>query len=172
MDIAASYYQQANIKRRIHINTVKPSIVDGARHFEHEDYQAVHRHVERVSNRHKDAESPEPLEPAEFLLDLNRSYMAKAEHPQSDKIRITQEAAKEMLARGDAKVYRLKADGAECLSRLTVVHNGLNFEKERAFAINPSDMAGFDAWAKRTASDMVRQTQERGEQKKNRANEI
>ncbi len=156
----------------IHVNTVHPTIVDGMRHFEHEDYQAVHRHVERVSNSHKEAERPEPLEPAEFISDLTRSYMAKAEYPQSDKIRISQDAAKEMLVRGDAKVYRLRAGGAECLSRLTVVHNGLNFEKERAFAINPSDMAGFGAWAKRARLDMTRQAQERGEQKKSRGNEI
>ncbi len=159
-------------QRDIQVNMVRPTIVDGVRHFEHKDFQAVHRHVESVSNRHKETEIPEPMEPAAFLSDLNRSFMAKAEYPQDDKIRITQETAKDMLARGDVKVYRLRADGAECLSRLSVVHNGLNFEKERAFAINLSDVAGFDAWAKRVGSEIKRQAQERCEQTKICGNEI
>lgn len=160
--------QQWDIK----LNTVYPKIVNGERHFEHEDYQAVHSHVERVSNRHQGVEISESMEPTAFLSDLNRSFMAKSEYPQDDKIRIAQSAATEMLARGDAVVYRLKAGGAEALSSLSIIHNGLNYKKERAFAIKPSEIAGFDAWAKRAASEMARQTQQRGEQKKSRGNEI
>jgi hypothetical protein len=35
----------------IRINTVKPAIIDGERHFTHEDYASVCRHLEHVAER-------------------------------------------------------------------------------------------------------------------------
>jgi hypothetical protein len=107
----------------------------------------------------------------DFLADLNTAYMSKADCPAEGFLRITQEAAKEMLARGDAKVYRLLPGGPSCLSRLSVVHNGLNFAEHRGFAIRRGDMGGLDKWAERAAAEISRQ-RERGEHKKTQGEEL
>jgi hypothetical protein len=107
----------------------------------------------------------------DFLAAANAAYMSHAACPAEAFLRITQETAKDMLARGDAKVYRLMPNGPLCLSRLSVVHNGLNFAEHREFAIRREDMAGLDKWAERAAAEVSRQ-RERGEQKKSHGEEL
>jgi hypothetical protein len=106
-----------------------------------------------------------------FLTAANAVYMSHAACPAEGFLRITQETAKDMLARGDAKVYRLMPDGPSCLSRLSVVHNGLNFAEHREFAIRREDMAGLDKWAERAAAEVSRQ-RERGERNKSHGEEL
>jgi hypothetical protein len=155
----------------IRLNAVKPTLSDNERHFTHDDYQAVLSHLERVSNSHQDADCPEPLTAAELISTVNRRYMEQTAYPLLEKIRVCREAAKGMLAHGDATVYRLKNNGAVPEPRISAVRMRTNRPRKEAYAINPADMAGFANWAKRAASDMAKQAQERGEQKKTRAGE-
>ncbi|MDR1206064.1 MAG: antirestriction protein ArdA, partial [Peptococcaceae bacterium] len=72
----------------------------------------------------------------EFLTKLNTAYMARADHPQPDMLRVARKTASDMLARGDADVYRLLPDGPEKLWPIDAVKSdGLWFANYRAFAI-------------------------------------
>ncbi len=150
----------------IQANMVKPVVLNSERRFTPEDYSAVHEHLRHVSGRHQEADFPEPVMVSELILMVNRNYMEQAEYPQQEKIRVCREAAKEMLARGDANVYRLDGKGATFQNRIGAVRIGINSVHKDVFAINPADMAGFAQWAKRTASDMARNARERGERTK------
>ena len=106
-----------------------------------------------------------------------------AESSQGRSIRIPNHVAKEMLARGDADIHLITKLGVEpkhsmesklgaeskALSQLDVFFMS-KYGKEHAFAIKLEDLSGFDKWAKRTATELVRQAkaEERGERKKNR----
>jgi hypothetical protein len=118
------------------------------------------------------AESGISVSSSDFLAKLNKPFMSQAENPQSDMLRITQDAAKEMLARGDAEVYRLLPSGAEKLSPMDAVKSGgLWYMNNREFAIKRGDIGGLDRWAERTAGNILRQA-ERGEHTKSREPEV
>ena len=102
-----------------------------------------------------------------LLTDIAAFYMSVAENPQPDMIRVTNEAAKEILARGDASVYNLTATGPEELAPIDAARI-TNF---RDLAIRCDDIAGLDKWAERTVKNMARQN-ERGERPKNKAEEL
>ena len=101
---------------------------------------------------------------AELLADLNKAYMAAAKNPLPDMIRVENEAAKEILARGDADVYRLTPGGAEKLSPIDAA-KPLCFKENRDLAIRREDISGLDKWADRAAAKLIRQN-ERGEREK------
>ena len=129
-----------------------------ARHFASEDLQAVHHKLGEIRDRYK--ETAKPISDAVFLINLNTSYMDQAENPQVDMLRISREAAKELVARGDGEVFRLMPEGPQRLSPLDVVKsNGLLFLDHREFAIKCEDLTGLDKWADRGAADAMRSIQ-------------
>jgi len=86
--------------------------------------------------------------------------MRQAQNPQLDMVHVSREAAKELLARGDAEVYRLLPGGPEKLSTLDVVKSGgLWYTDYREFAIKWEAMSGLEKWAERGAADSLRQIQ-------------
>ena len=103
---------------------------------------------------------------------LNAAYMAAAENPQPGMIRINNEAAKEMLARGDADIYRMMPGGAEKLAPIEATRPA-SFESNRDLAIKREDIAGLDKWAERAVKNIQRQA-ERAErrQDKNKGEEL
>jgi hypothetical protein len=107
-----------------------------------------------------------------FLSELNTAYMAAARNPQPDMIRVTNEAAKYILARGEADVYRLTPDGAVKLAP-TEAARPLCFAEHRELAIKREDLAGLDRWAKRAADKLLSQN-ERGarDKSKNKREEL
>jgi|GEM_PF-1590305 len=117
------------------------------------------QHSQRTSN-------VKAISTEDFLADINSSYMGRAENPQPDMLRITREAAAEMLARGDADVYRLFPNGSEKMSPMDAVKSkGLWYSSYREFAIKREDATGLYKWAERKTSDIMRQA-ERGEHTK------
>jgi hypothetical protein len=147
---------------------------DGAatwtRHFKPEDLQSARRLPE--DNRTAHEEHGKPVDEADFLAEMNAAYMKQSENPQPDMLRVSQETAKEMLARGDAEVYRLLPSGAEKLSPMDAVKSGgLWYMNNREFAIRREDIAGLDKWAERTAETAMRRM-ERGEHKKSQGEEL
>jgi hypothetical protein len=109
---------------------------------------------------------------ADFLSDLNRGYMRDATNPQPDMLRVTRVAASQMLARGDADVFRLLPIGSEKLSPIDAVRcGGLWYSENREFAIRREDLPGLNKWARRAAGEILRQT-ERGEHKKSYEPEV
>jgi len=111
-------------------------------------------------------ETAKPLSEDDLLIKLNAAYMNQSQIPQPDMLRVTQEAAKEMLARGDAEVFRLVPGGPERLSPLDAIRsNGLWYTDHREFAIRREDIAGMDKWAGRGASHALWQIQ-RDQQKR------
>ncbi|MCL2853364.1 MAG: hypothetical protein FWE20_10115 [Defluviitaleaceae bacterium] len=105
-----------------------------------------------------------------FLADFNNGFMDRAKHCQPDMLRVAREAASEMLARGDAEVFRLMSDGPHKLSPIDAVKTkGLWFTECRDFAIDRGSLAGLEKWAERTAGNFARQAEkslDRGEHMK------
>ena len=83
--------------------------------------------------------------------------MAAAENPQPDMIRISNEAAKEILARG-SDVYKLTPDGAQKLAAIEAMRP-LCFAEHRDLAIKSADTAALDKWAERKVADIARQAE-------------
>lgn len=106
------------------------------------------------------------ISPDELLSDMSRVYMEAAENPQPDMLRVNLSAARELLARSDAPVYRLLPDGAELLNPIDSIRKGLGFAHYREFAIKREDMAGFNKWAERGADIIVRTAVNRAERDK------
>jgi len=105
----------------------------------------------------------------ELLMEINSAYMSAAENSQPDMLRITNEAAKEILARGDADVYRLTPSGTEKLAPIEAARS-MCFAEHRDLAIKREDVAGLDKWAKRAANKIIQQN-ERGERDKGKNRE-
>jgi hypothetical protein len=87
-------------------------------------------------------------------------------------LRIPQLTAKEMLARGDAEVYRLLPSGPEKLSPMDAVKSGLWFSESREFAIKRDDMPGLSNWAERKTAETLNHIKQRDEPGKNHGQEI
>ena len=107
-----------------------------------------------------------------FLPEVNAPFMAAAQYPQSDMLRIANEAAKEILARGDADIFKLTADGTEKLEVIESMRP-LCFAEHRDLAIKREDIAGLDKWSERHANKLMRQN-ERGDRSalKNKGEEL
>ena len=101
-----------------------------------------------------------------MLSNLNEAYMEQSRYPDYSYIRVSQDAAKEMLARGDADVYRLVPYELEKLSPVDAVKTGLWFSEHREFAIKRDDLPGLDKWAERSAVGIMNRSRERSEKNK------
>jgi hypothetical protein len=129
------------------------------RHFDTADQRRVRDHLEDTREEH--AATGKAVPEADLLANLNQDYMSRAENPQPDMIRVTLPAAREMLARGDAQVYRLMDDGPKEMSPLEAMpsRGGLQYTLHREFAIYGSDMAGLEKWAGREADALTAKSQ-------------
>jgi len=96
------------------------------------------------------------IAPKEFLAKINAEYMAAAENSRTDLVRLSPDAAREILARGDAEVLRLVPNGTEPLTAIDAVKNGLNVAAHREFAIRRADLPGLEKWASRSAETILR----------------
>jgi hypothetical protein len=107
-----------------------------------------------------------------YLPILNAEYMNVAQHPRLDMIRVGNEAAKEILARGESSVFKLTPDGPIKLAPIEAVRSAC-FAQYHDLAIKRGDIAGLDKWAACTAQNMLRQN-ERGERDrtKNKGEEL
>jgi len=96
-----------------------------------------------------------------FFIDLNKSFMEQAENPQPDMLRATLPAAKDILTRGEAIVYRLMPEGPKELSKLDALstRGDLWYSNYREFAVK--EVSGLDKWAERTAKSLTAPPPER-----------
>ena len=118
--------------------------------------ELLHNHIQNLCSNGEN--HCKEVSPEEFLADFNKSFMAKAQHPQPDMIRVAREAAAEVLARSYSEVYRLMPDGPTRLTPLDAVKSkGLWFTEYRDFAIKTDGLPGVEEWAKRTADKISRQ---------------
>jgi hypothetical protein len=141
------------------------------RHFAHEDMRDVLHKLDEIRKEHEAFN--ESVSEDNFLAAANAGFMAASEHPAQNMLRVEREAASEMLARGDADVYRLLPSGPERLEAIDAVKsNGLWYLNNREFAIRREDIAGLQKWADRNAHDLLNHSKERGEQKKTHEPEI
>ncbi|MDR0905497.1 MAG: antirestriction protein ArdA [Oscillospiraceae bacterium] len=99
-------------------------------------------------------ESYIPVAETVLLSDLNTRYMSKAENPHIGYLRVAQSAARELLARGDAAVFRMMSGRAWQLSPVDAVRGGMWVQEHREFAIKPADLVGLEQWAKREVADI------------------
>ena len=153
-----------------------PSLSDksGAREwrrvFTDESLADVREHLRHLND---DIEAMHIARPEqEFLAVVNTAYMESAQNPQPDMLRVSQTAAKEMLARGDCEVYRLLPGRVEKLSQMDAVKSGLWYSEYREFAIRREDMEGLQKWADRSAGIAMGSQQERGEHRKSNELEV
>ena len=137
--------------------------------FVHEQTDAIDHRIAEISGQHE--VSGKPVSEDAFLAKINAAYMAQSQNPQPDMLRVLHPAAREMLARGDAEVFRLTPDDPEALVQMDAVRSGLWYSFNREFAIRRADMDGLDKWAGRVAGDIQRKN-ERGEHKKSHEAEI
>ena len=148
----------------------KDRIQNWNRVFEDGAFSEVTRHLDELRGNIED--SHRVVSAQELLEVANAVYMDHARQPQPDMLRVSQTAAKEMLARGDGDVYRLLPEGPEKLSPTDAIKSGLWFSEHREFAIRREDMAGLQKWAERSATDAMSRTKERSEHKKSHEPEV
>jgi hypothetical protein len=133
-------------------------------HFTHEDLRSVVRALNNIRAEHE--EHGKPVSEGDFLTNVNKAYMERAECPQPGMLRIMPDAAREMLARGDAAVYRLLPSCAKKLPPMDAVKSGgLQYMNNCEFAVRCGDLSGLDKWAERAAGNILRRV-EREEHKK------
>lgn len=93
-----------------------------------------------------------------FLSLISEPYMAKSCNPQPDMLRVTPEAAKEILAGNAAEVFRLVPDDMEKLSPIDAIKIPM-YPTNREFAVLLNDLTGVDKWAQRASGEMLRQNE-------------
>lgn len=134
------------------------------RHYNLDDVDGLILHLEELTAQRD--ESAKRVPPEMILVDLNQSFLDKTSIDRTDIFLIAQSAAKEIIARGDAPVFRLLPDKDEPLTPMDVVRHGLNYSQWRNFAIKTEDADGFLKWAERGAADIVRRAADRDERDK------
>jgi hypothetical protein len=144
----------------------RAEIVRGVYHFPSENEARLREDIAAFRAVCEDCRKPIPA--ADFITQINAPYMAAAENPQTDMIRISLPAAKGMLLNGDAFVIRLLPEGPVLLSSLDAMpsRGGLWYQSYREFAINKTDLLGLAKWAKREADMLVTPQPERGDKTK------
>jgi hypothetical protein len=109
--------------------------------------------------------------PEEFFSQINAAFMDVAANVRpNDMFRISNDAAKEILARGDADVYKLTPSGPEKLSAFEAMRP-LCFAEYNELAIKRADVSALDKWAHHAVKNAMHLNR-REEQKKSRDAEI
>jgi hypothetical protein len=118
------------------------------REFRDGDYSEVHQHLAEISDGLGSAKT---VSADEFLVGLNIAYKERSRCEADGFLRVSGDAAKEILARGDAEVFRLKPEGAEKLEQIDAVRNILWLSGHLEFAIRQKDLPKLEGWARRSA---------------------
>jgi hypothetical protein len=97
------------------------------------------------------------------IASFHKETTAETENISPFMIRIANEAAREILARGDADVYRLTDKGVIKLDTFEALRP-MCFAEYTDLAIKQKDAAGLDKWAERKVDGIIRQAEreERG----------
>jgi hypothetical protein len=134
------------------------------RKFKDADCSEVCQHLAEIDNwlGFTDAVSAD-----EFLIGLNAAYRDRSRFAADGFLRVSQEAAKEILARGDAEVFYLSPEGATKLEQIDAVRDALWLSGRQEFAIRQKDLPKLDGWAERTSAELLRQAERAGHQKSN-----
>ena len=145
--------------------TDRDQIQSWTRRFEPGAHSSVFRHLEDIRDQHE--RSGQTVSPEELLSAMNAAYMERAENPQTDMLRIPLVTAREMLAHGDAEVFRLLPEGAKQLTALDAMQSrgGLWYQQHREFAVKKEDISGMNKWASRTIEAAVKPAPERNAEK-------
>ena len=145
--------------------TDRDQIQSWTRRFEPGEHSSVFRHLEDIRDQHE--QTGKAVSPEELLSAMNAAYMEQAENPQADMLRIPLVAAREMLAHGDAEVFRLLPEGAKQLTALDAMHSrgGLWYQQYREFAIKKEDISDMNKWAGRAIEAAVKPAPERNAEK-------
>jgi hypothetical protein len=138
-----------------------------AAHFPDEDLKEAAKQYSSIMGAHE--MSSVAVEADVFLLEANAQYMEKAENPQPALLRISNDAARELLARGDADVYALVENGEKRLEAFEALRP-LCFADYKETAIKKEALPGLDKWAERKVKDINREA-ERGERSKSKDKE-
>lgn len=93
-----------------------------------------------------------------FLSQISEPYMAKSCNPRPDMLRVTPDAAKEILAGNVAKVFKLVPDDMEKLSPIDAIKIPM-YPTNREFAVLLNDLTGVDRWAQRASGEILRQNE-------------
>jgi hypothetical protein len=149
-------------------NLLDQSMIDEMQEYTREfatgDYNVLFRHID--SHFAESEGSAKAISKANFLARLNKPYMDKADYPADTLLRICESAAREMLARGDADIYRLLPQGQHKLTPTDAIKNENWLSAYKGFGIRYEDMPGLDKWARRGADALINRTAERTEPKK------
>jgi hypothetical protein len=94
--------------------------------------------------------------------------MGVVKHPMAEALSVPEQAAREMLARGDCTVYRIDGDSPVQLTATDALKSawrrgGDNFGQ---YAIKREDIAGLEKWAARKAAEIIEKANKREEPKK------
>jgi hypothetical protein len=118
------------------------------RKFKAADCSEVCQHLTEIDNwlGFTDAVSAD-----EFLIGSNAAYRDRSRFAADGFLRVSGDAAKEILARGDAEVFRLLPEGAEKLEQIDAVRDTLWLLGRQEFAIRSEDLPKLDGWARRSA---------------------
>ena len=127
-------------------------------HYNDYDFNEVAKRFIALLSSHEMASVAMSFE--EHLPRIDAAYRntpasVEASQPNLDLIYIANEAAKEILAHGDADVYRITGVDAVKLSTVDAARSA-TFSEHHNFAIKQKDTSGLEAWAKRKVSDVVR----------------
>jgi hypothetical protein len=107
----------------------------------------------------------------DIIAQLSAAYRERVQNPREDFLCLSQSAAQQILASGDADVYRLLPDGPEKLSPVEAVKSGLWLSEYREFAMRCDELPKLERWAKRS-TDAVLSAPEHGEHKKSHEEEL
>jgi hypothetical protein len=101
-------------------------------------------------------ETGRPGTAGEFLSEINRGFMSRAENPPPDMLRVAPEAAREILAQNAAHVFRLMPNNTEPLPPIDALKIG-QYPVCNEFAVRRRDWEGIEKWARRASGEMLRQ---------------
>jgi hypothetical protein len=139
------------------------------REFRDGDYSEVHQHLAETSDGLGLAKTVR----ADDLLDvLNTAYRDRSRCAADGFLRVSGNAAREMLARGDADVFHLLPEGATKLGQIDAVRGTLWLVGHQEFAIRQKDMSKLDGWARRSAKAVLDRTARRDRQEKSHGEEL
>lgn len=91
----------------------------------------------------------------EFLSEINAPFMESAKYPQPDMLRLSNDAARQILASDCADVYKLTENGAVKLAPLEAA-KPVCFAEYTELAVTRGDMPKVEDWAKRSANKIIR----------------
>jgi hypothetical protein len=124
-------------------------------HYAPADLSAITAYLADL--RAADATNAVPVAPEVLLTKLNERYMSEAAYPQSDMLRVAPEVAREVLARGDAKVYTLDSDRPKRLLPFDAILGNV----KGVVGIKRDDMSGFDKWAERKSAAILQKQKQK-----------